>query len=444
MTATAGTFADYSRGFELLKRVYADKVEDLVPESDVIAKKVPFISADKQNGQDYFQPVTLSRSGGYTWWNDGSVKTLNQPLAPEEVSASIRGSEFVNRIAISYKFMQAALKALGDGRSEASRRAFVNATKDQFSKMAKGTSYARECALLYGGGTTPGSTVATFGGLGVILSKTGSSGTTLVVQVEPKHWAAAIWAGSKGLEFDIHAPGGTKRNTAGTTTDTVYKQTAVNVALKQVTFTSHATNVTAAAIGDIITFAGSRTQDMLGFLHAALTPAGTTLWNISTDNELWKPQVKAVNGALTLEVILDGMADLSNIGFDGDIDLMVSPKTFQSILNDQSALVSHSSGKTSGSLTLGFTDVTFKSPAGTVHLHVHKYMKEGYALGLPRDYCMRVGSTDITHTMPNFGKMFRELENAAGVEMRHYFDQAPFCKHASYMIVFTDIINPST
>jgi hypothetical protein len=39
--------------------------------------------------------------------------------------------------------------------------------------------------------------------------------------------------------------------------------------------------------------------------------------------------------------------------------------------------------------------------------------------------------------------MFRELENASGVEMRLYTDQAAWCKSPHYMQLFTDIQNTS-
>ena len=430
MTVGSGVNADFARGFELLKRVYADKVEDLVPESDRLSKDIPFIAADKQPGQDYVMPVTLTRELGLTWWNDGSIKTLNQPLAAAELSASIRGSEIANRAALSYKFLNTALKQL-DG-SPRGARAFVNATKDRFEKLTKGTSYARECMLLYGGGTTAASN------LGVVLNTTGSAGTTLIVQMAAADYATAIWSGSEGGEFDIFSAGGVKRNTAGTTSDTVYKLTGTDPTTYRVTFTSNATNVGAVVAGDQIFFAGARGNDALGFIGAAQTNGN--LWGISTATYgLWKPTIVPVNGILTFERVMAGAAQVAGIGFYGDYDLYLNPATFQDVCNDQTALVTQT--KTSGTATIGFDDVVFKSQAGSVYIKAHPYMKRGIALGIPRDYCMRVGSTDITHTMPGFGRMFRELENAAGVEMRQYTDQAPFCKHPSYLTLYTGITN---
>lgn len=432
MTVGTATHADFQRGFELLKRVYADKVEDLVPESDRLAKDIPFIAAEKQPGQDYYQTVTLTREGGATFWNDGSIKTLNMPLATAELSASIRGAEIAVRSALSYKFMHSALKSL-DGTPKGAR-AFVNATKDRFEKLTKGASYFRECMLLYGGGT------GAVSNLGVVLNTTGSATTNLVVQMSAANYATALWSGSEGLEFDIYSSAGAKRNTAGTTSDTVFKLTGTDPTTYRVTFTSHATNVAAVVATDQIFFAGARGQDALGFVGAASTQSGN-LWGINTSTYgLWKPINIPVNGALTFSAISDMGAEVASVGFYGDYDLYVNAATFADICDDQTALITHST-KTSGKVTIGFDDVAFKSQAGTVHLKVHPYMKRGIALGIPRDQCMRVGATDLTHTMPGFGRMFRELENQSGVEMRLYTDQAPFCKDPHFLTLFTNIVN---
>lgn len=432
MTVGTGTNADFARAYDLLKKVYADKVEDLVPETDRLAKDIPFIASDKQPGQDYSQPVSLTREGGATFWNDGSAKTLNMPLATKELTASIRGSELAVRSILSYKFIHSALKQV-DG-TRAGARAFVNATKDRFEKLTKGASFFRECMLLYGGGANAAAN------LGVVLNTTGSATTNLVVQMDPKEWATAIWSGSEELEYDIYSSGGVKRNTAGTTSDTVFKLTGSDPVNYRVTFTSHATNVSAVVATDQIFFAGARTQDALGLVAAAQTQTGS-LWGISTSTYgLWKPTIIDAGGALTFTHIAEAGASVASTGFHGDYTLYVNPATFADICNDQTALVSHTT-RSSGKVTIGFDDVAFRSQAGTMRLAVHPYMKRGYALGLPDDHVMRVGSTDLTHTIPGYGKMFRELEGAAGVEMRLYTDQAPFVKNPKYMLLFNNIVN---
>lgn len=41
------------------KEVYSDKIKDLIPEGVKLYNSIEFIGAEKQNGLDYVQPVTL-------------------------------------------------------------------------------------------------------------------------------------------------------------------------------------------------------------------------------------------------------------------------------------------------------------------------------------------------------------------------------------------------
>jgi hypothetical protein len=349
-----------------------------------------------------------------------------------ELSASIRGSELAVRSALSYKFLHSALKQLDGTRSGA--RAFVNATKDRFEKLTKGASYFRECTLLYGGGT------GAVSNLGVVANTTGSATTTLIVQMAAADYATALWSGSEGLEFDIYSSAGVKRNSGGTGADAVFKLAGTDPSTYRVTFTSLAANVTAVVGTDQIFFAGARGNDSLGLVGAASTQTGS-LWGINVGTYgLWKPTVVPVGGSMTFAAVSEAGARVSSTGFYGDYTLYVNPATFGDICDDQTALVQHTT-KSSGKLTVGFDDVVFKTQAGSTRLRVHPYMKRGVALGVPDDYCTRIGATDLTHTMPGYGKMFRELENAAGVEMRLYSDQAIWCKNPQYLMVFTGIAN---
>jgi hypothetical protein len=43
----------------LFKEVYADKLENLIPDGVMLLKRIPFVSKEKQNGSNYHQPVVL-------------------------------------------------------------------------------------------------------------------------------------------------------------------------------------------------------------------------------------------------------------------------------------------------------------------------------------------------------------------------------------------------
>lgn len=50
----------------LFKKIYAPKLENLIPESAIIVKSIPFTQKDKQNGASYNQPVILTQEQGIT------------------------------------------------------------------------------------------------------------------------------------------------------------------------------------------------------------------------------------------------------------------------------------------------------------------------------------------------------------------------------------------
>lgn len=431
MTVNSGQNIDFARANALYKQTYADNIEDLVPESDYFGKEFDFIAAEKQPGNFYNQPVTATREMGATFANDGSLFQLNKPLARAELNAQILGSECVVRTAVSYGALSRALK--GDTNTRAGMRAFVNMSKDSQEALVKGASYFRECQMLYGGGPSAATN------LGVVRTVASAAGNVLTVTLDPADWATAVWAGSENGEFDFFTAGGVKRNTSGTTSDTVFKLTGVAAATYSLTFASHASNVAAVAVGDQIFFSGSRSTSMLGIVGAALTTG--SLWGINTSTYgLWKPQTVDVGGQATFETIMRGTGAVADLGFKGKLNVHVSPATWQDINADQAAMTNHAD-KRGGEVTLGSEEITFFGQTGAVSIKPNIYIKRGLAVGLPEGECVRVGSTDITYVMPGYGKMFRELEDYAGVEFRVYWDQAFFCKHPSYMVLYTGIRN---
>jgi hypothetical protein len=435
MPSGSGQDFNFARAEALTKYLYASKVEELAPESDKIAKEFEFVDAAQKLGRKFYMPVEPARSMGATHNSDGSAFTLNKSRAPSELTAEILGTELLLRETMSYAIMQRALS--GDPGTKAGLKAFVQATSSTFKRLSKGGSYFRECDLLYGAGASPD---ATSKGLGIVLNTTGSSGTSLVIQMSAADWATAIWSGSENGAFDIYSTAGTKRNSSGSNETSVYVLASVDSVNYKLTFTSDATNVSNVVATDVIFFEGARSTTNLGIMEAATT---TTLWGISTSTwNLWKPQTVAIGGMATFESIMEGTAKVADIGFMGTLNVHVSPATWKDINDDQTALARWTN-KGGGKVTAGFEEIEYVGQTGTVRIKSNIYMKRGYAIGLPEGYCKRVGSTDLTFTMPGYGKMLRELENTAGVEARIYSDQAPFVERPAFMVNFTGISNSS-
>lgn len=433
MPLTSGNNFDFARAEAVTKYVYGDKLEELTAESTKVADEFEFSPAAQRLGRKFYQPVEPARTMGFTFNSDGSAFALNRSRAPQELTAEILGSEMVARETLSYAMMQRALS--GDTRTAAGLKAFVVATSSSFKRLSRGGKYVRELQLLYGAGATP---TATSGGLGIVLNTTGSAGTSLVIQMDPSNWATAIWAGSEGGSFDIFSNAGVKRNAAGTDETSVYVLNSVDSATYKLTFTSLAANVSAVVATDVIFFEGARTKECVGFVEATTQ---TTLWGISTASwNLWKPQTLTVGGMATFEVIMEGTAKVADIGFQGTLNIHVSPATWKDICDDQAALARWVN-KDGGNVTAGFEKITYVGQTGTVNIIPNIYVKRGIMCGFPEGYCKRIGSTDLTFTMPGYGKMLRELENTAGVEARIYSDQAPFVERPAWSLLYTGVTN---
>lgn len=440
MSTAAGQNFDFARAQKYTKTVYADKVNRLIPEDlDIIAKDAPFAAKDKQPGDKYYEPVQVSRATGATFNTDGSAFPLNKGLASKVENAELRGSEILLRDMLSYAIMNRAMS--GDMATTAGRRAFVSATKEIFLGLAESGAFFREAMLLYGGGPNADASLAT------VESTTSSVTTTLVVVISAATWATALWVGNEGAEYDLYN-GATIINTAGTAAarDNVFVLTQVDPNTRTLTFSSHATNVTAAAsaAGYVFFFAGQRTKDMIGIQAAC---GATTLWNISTATyALWKPQtISAGNGQLTFEVLMAGAARIADVGFHGTINQYVSPRGWQDLIDDQAALIRHTdgsmSGKNGGKVRIGATDIEYVTQTGTLKIKAHKLIKGGFSFGLPEGECMRIGSTDLTFEQPGFGKMISDLPDNAGIQARIYTDQAFFCRKPKAMLMINNIVN---
>lgn len=435
MTATAGQNYDFNRIQKLTKRVYAPKVAEMLPKKlTVLADLCPFRGAEKGPGDDYYEPVRLTRSTGVTFWNDGSASALRKGLASKAESATIRGSELLVRDIISYAAMQRAAKA--DVGTQAGQRAFVNATKDTFTSLAEAGAFYREMQLLYGGGASATASIAK------VQSVTSASGGVLTVVIDPTTWAPAAWLGCENGEYDIFTSGGTQRNTAGSDSarTNVYVLTSVTVSTRTLVFASEqATNCASVAANDLLFFAGARTVDMLG-LEGICATSGSVFGISNSTYGLWKTQSVSVGGQLSFEAILAGAAAASEVGFFGKLSVLVSPRGWTDLVNDQTALVRHAESK-GGTVRMGYESIEYYGPTGNMAVKPHILMKQGNAYGIPEGELERIGSTDLTFEMPVIGKMLSELPDNAGAQARIYSDQALFGTMLKGVVQWTGITN---
>lgn len=395
----------------LFKKVYADKLLNLVPNFAILQQRVGFDSAVKL-GDLYEQPVALASESGFTYnGENGTVVSLTAPNNGTVKSAQVRGSELILRAQLSYLAITRA--------AEAGEKAFKKATAYKIEDMNDSMRKRLEIAMLWGGGE-----VAEVESL-----------SSQVITLKAAKWAGGIWAGTEGQIIDVYQGSGNSARQAGLVIS------AVDTDNRTLTVTGTTTGITA---GDYVYFKGSRTDGSATFnemkgLKKILTNTGT-LFNIDASAySLWKGNTVSVGGRLTFETLQSGIAKAVDRGLMDDLLLLVNPKVFGQLNSDQAALRVYD-GKGGGTGATGFKGLEFYGVNGKVEVLPHPFMWEGSSMALPLDFVTRVGSVDLSFGVPGTDlEYFERVPGSNAVEIQCLADQAIFCEKPAHGVYFSGI-----
>jgi hypothetical protein len=393
----------------LFKKVYADKLVDLVPNYAVLQQRISFDTAVKL-GDLYEQPVNLSSESGFTYnGENGAIASLTAPNNGVMKSAQVRGSELILRAQLGYVAITRA--------AEQGERAFKKATAWKIEDMNNSMRKRLEIAMLYG--QTDVGEVSSLSSQDIILTAAS--------------WAGGIWAGTEGQIIDVYNQATNNVRQAGLVI------LAVNSDTRTLTVTGTTTGIVA---GDLIQFKGARTtgsanrNEMAG-LKKILTNTGT-LFNIDASAySLWKGNTLDVSGRLTFEKLNEGIAKCVDRGLMDDLLLLVNPKVFGMLNSDQAALRSYDAKYSSSKSDQGFEGLTYHGVAGKVEVVSHPFVKQGDAFAVPSDFVTRVGSVDLSFGVPGTDlEYFERVPGSNAVEIQCMADQAIFVEkpaHGLYM-----------
>lgn len=392
----------------LFKEVYADKLEQLIPEGLKVYNDIQFVGKEKMPGNFYHQPVILGAELGFTHsGQDDGAFSLESTVAGQIKDAQVKGYQTVLRSSMSYSVLSRA--------SSAGARAFESATKYIVANMVRSFGKRCEIQMLYGQDS-----------LGIVSGVSG-----LIVTLTTASWAAGIWAGMKNMPVDIY-------DTTGATLRVSTTVTSVDLDARTVTLAA----VTGIVATDILLFKGALGNEMAG-IKKIISNTGT-LFNISASTyELWKGNTySAGGGALSFSKIQSAIAKAVEKGLDSDVKVLVNVKTWANLLNEQAALRMYDQSFSVNKLENGAQSITFFGQNGLVEIIPSIYIKEGEAFVLPMDELLKVGSTDMTFNLPGSNdQFFRQLENSAGVEIRAYSDFALFSNAPGKMVLISNIVN---
>ena len=407
MASSSNNFSDtLNANFKI---VYADKIENLIPDGVKLLNRISFSGREAQLGNLYSQPLVLGLEHGVTFaGSTDDAFALNPPIAGQLKEAQVRGSQMVLRSVLGYA---AAARAAGGG-----QRAFEDSTKFLVQNMMRSMAKKLEIELLYGQI-----------GYGVVASTAGN-----VITISAQEWAPGIWAGANNMPLEIRSAAGAIRGYA-----TVV---SVNMDLFQVTVDLMPAGVIAT---DIIWHKGAYNNEFAG-IHKILTNTGV-LFNIDASQyDLFKGNTVTLSptGPLSFAVIQDAIARGVEKGLDSDVCVFVNPRSWADLLTEQAALRMYDQSYRTSESENGSQEITFHGQNGKVEIVPSIYVKGGYCYVLAMEDFMRVGSTDITFRRPGQGDdFFRELENNAGYELRAYTDQAVFCMAPGRSTLVANITN---
>jgi hypothetical protein len=296
-------------------------------------------------------------------------------------------------------------------------KAFENATKFLVRNMLRSMARRLEVGLFYGGV-----------GIGEVGALPGGND----IQILAAEWAPGVWAGSEQMNIDVYdAASNVLRGTA--------QVTAIDMDTRTIT-------VNALPAGTVVTdkiyFKGAQGKEAVG-IHYILTNTGT-LFGINAANfTLWNGnQIDLSNNPISFASVQDAIARAVEKGLDSAVCVMVNPRSWSNLLTEQTALRQYDSSYKVAVAEAGHQEIVFYGQNGKVEIVPSIYVKEGYAYVLCMEEMLRIGSTDITFKRPDQGDtFFRELENAAGYELRAYSDQALFCYAPGKNTLITGVVS---
>lgn len=417
--ATANT-VDTLNG--LFLEVYADKLEHLVPKAARLQKDFPYVSRDKQEGNQYHQPVRLTRAHGWTLSTSGDAFALNPAEPARTKDAVIQGSSFVLREVISYS----AAAKLASGKGAERKRAFVSGSAYMVENMTETASFILELQCLYGQQS-----------VGIVSARTNDSGTTQSFSFTAATFIAAMWSGLEQGFVDFY-DGATLLNSSDV------RVTGVDVDTRVIEFegVEAELDAVAAATNPTVYLRGTKDSGMIG-IRGQVANSGTLFSINAADYSLWAGNTfSAASGSLSFAKIMRAMNKPVNRGLMSDMRFYTNPKSWTDCQNDLAALRRYAD-KAGGKLEQGADSLLYHGQAGSVELVPHIFVKPSETLGVPKGKGIRVGASDLTFSPPGMGdkEFWENLPDHAGIGTRCFWNQAIFIPCPAQCILINNIVN---
>lgn len=414
------------------KKRYADKIQKYMPDHAKVYKQLTLKESQKI-GDEYQEPIILTRENGVTYAGQGKLVTLAAPNSAEIKFAKLRSYEVTARSAVPYSTLT---------RSENSA-AFDSTMQLVMTNLMDSMYFRLEADYLHGQSDN---------GWGVISAVAGN-----VITITAATFAPGFWNGSEGLEIDIFN-GVNKVVTASIVSvdpdaRTVTVSAAGGAAATHVIYPKGAKND------------GTGTYENCLGIRQILASTGTVFDLATASYSMWRPTTHSIGGvALTFAGVNNGMAKTAGKGFSGNWRFYTNPKGYADLIKEIEAArhftleyagnpgpkrSNNTRSEIPGRVERGGGGddfLMYYSPMGnSCQIIPHPMMMEGEAFALDAGGSwFKVGSTEPTFKLPNaeaWAEMFLNLPNQNGVEVRCMSDVSPFTNYRCASIYFNNIVN---
>lgn len=417
----------------LLKTIYADLSDPLAPE-DSFARDIKF-QAGKKIGKEYLWPVRLGLELGVSFSLSHDAFALATAIDGLYQDATASGAEILVRSQLSYGQMSTLSESKGE-----SAKAYDQGVAVKILGMTQGHELFREMQLWYGSGSGNAS-VANIGVVAAIGADDSPATDQIYITITRATFIPGFWQNFLNGTLDIYAT----NTIVGAGGSGLYTVVGVDIQRCRLTLSGTSANITTLsgqAAGLTLHFAGSVGASMLGV--QPILENVTTVFGISAATyPQWKGITYAVGGTLTFDKVVEALSVAADNGLKKGGKLYLNNRTWTDLLTDEVALRRYFGDKMGDKAAPGFKELEFITNCGVIKIQAYQYCKQGQAIFVPMDEWHRVGSSDITATLPGNPDEFfyLQLPGNAGAELRTYSDQCIVPDMVFHTILFTGVEN---
>lgn len=389
-----------------LKNVYADGINNLIPTSAELMKRLKF-RKELSPGKKAVFDVQLTHEHGFTV-GQGEL-TLNPAVAQTNANAEVDGYQIILRSRVSYDLIEKA---------KTNKQAFATFNESRFIPMVESFKRREEIYAIYGRD-----------GLGEVEGV-----ASQVITIKVGSWSPSLWLGMEGAVLEAF----TSKAASATQHNTDITLASINIANRELTVTG---TISAVVANDHLYFKGDRTTTAHNAPVGLMTIARNTgtLYNISAATvALWASTSYDVGtSGLTLAKILEASAKAADKGCDEKLTCFVPVKAFQNLVSDQAALRKYDASYSKSKMQNGTESLEFYGATGLVEVVPYMFMKQGEFVMFPERYVSLIGAAEMKNQVGPGGDIVFDLESTSAKEMRLFAHWTVFCERPGWIVYGT-------